>query len=79
MRCFFIDIEINDVMVKDTEGQIFSSIDEIERNVLTSLPLIAADIKSPGRSTIIVATVRDDEGKIVYTGSLTLSGESIGI
>ena len=74
---YYIDIETEDGLFKDTEGKVFIALEDASREAMSCLPeiMLGSDLKY--RSSQIIASVRDENGMILFRATLTLTNDAM--
>ena len=76
MPRYFIDTDDGDVRINDDQGFDLADAEAARREAMAVLPDMARDKLPDGDRRTFVATVRDEEGSVVYSATLTLVGLS---
>jgi len=77
MPRYFIDTSDQDVFCRDEEGKEYANLDDARAEAVQVLPDMARDVLPDGDAQIILAIVRDDEGRSVLQAALSFHVTSL--
>lgn len=75
MPLYFIDTDDGDRLHRDGTGHDFPDAEAARWATLDALPDMAREKMPDGDRRIIIATARNEDGRVVYSATLTLKGE----
>ena len=77
MPHYFIDTDDGETAILDRIGLELDNIERARAEAVRALPEIARDIAPDGEERVISASVRGDDGRLLFRASLTLSCERL--
>lgn len=78
MSRYYFDTIDGGGLIRDKEGHLFGSREEMRRAAIRVLPDMARDELPESRSQIFIVRVRDDQNCHVFHASLSLVADDVG-
>jgi hypothetical protein len=75
MPLYYIDVYNGDSYVPDTEGHMLGNPEEARWTAISMLPDVVRKVPPEGNQRVMMAHVKDEDGRPVFRAILSLTGE----